>query len=168
MLLAMIDTPIRANLRLPTDVFRARLAETVEALEEWAAATRSAADISIREQATFWKLSAAPYARGACPFEVLFNAEQTYSLAIAGEVYEDRPFDRFEFFPMMARAMSAGRVERVETANALTATIEMIETRIELEDGWVWIGERRIGQRQRRTLDTPEERRVKRFLPYSR
>ncbi|MGQ0457157.1 MAG: hypothetical protein ACT4OU_08845 [Hyphomicrobium sp.] len=164
----MKEPPIRSPLRLPDDVFRARLAETVQAMEQWADEMRDAADIAIREAATFWKIDAAPFAPGACRFETLFNANQTYSLVVAGETYENRPFDRFEFFPMLARAVAAGRVERIETLSALTAAVEMIETRIELEDGWAWIGERRVGPRVGRRLEVAEERRVRRFLPYRR
>lgn len=168
MLSGMTETPIRPKLRLPDDLFRARLAETIETMEAWAAATRDAAEITINVHTTFWKMSSLPFASGACPFEALFNADQTYGLVIGGERYEDRPFDRFEFFPMMARAIASGRVERVETMSALTANLEMVEMRIELEDGWVWIGERRVGHRPKRRIETPEERRGQRFLPYRR
>ncbi|MFN0218540.1 MAG: hypothetical protein ACKVP4_06970 [Hyphomicrobium sp.] len=164
----MTQPPIRSTLRLPDDAFRARLSETIAALDQWAADMRDVAEIAIQQSATFWKIEAAPHAPGTCTFETLFNANQTYSLVIAGESYEDRPFDRFEFFPMMARAVAAGRVERIQTLSALTATVEMIETRIELEDGWAWIGERRVGPRVRRGLEMAEERRVQRFLPYRR
>lgn len=168
MLAAMRAPPIRSTLRLPDDAFRANLAETIAAMEQWEVDARSGAAIEIKAHPSFWRIAVAPHAAGACPFEVVFKSDQTYSIWVAGETYEDRPFDRFDFFPMMARAIEAGRVERIRTLNALTGALEMIETRIDLEDGWSWIAERRVGAHVRRGLEASEERRVHRFLPYRR
>lgn len=168
MVTAMTDPPIRPTLRLPDDAYRARLAATIEELERWAADLRDAADIVTTPHSAFWRIESTPHMPGACDFTALFSASQTFSLIVAGEFYEDRPIDRFELFPMIARAMSAGRVERIHTLSALTNSVKTIETRIELEDGWAWVGERRIGPYGRREGDASEERRVRRFLPYRR
>ena len=89
-------------------------------------------------------------------------------MSLERDVYEDRPFDTVAFFPMLARAIAGGHVERIETRSALTGALDAIEMRVVLEDGWAWIGERRVGARQSRRVETAEERRVHRFLPYRR
>ena len=164
----MNDGPIRSALILPDDVFRARLAATISEMENWVAAHRDCADCDMSSTSSYWKLRVVPRMTGACPFEMMFRANQTFSMSLAREVYEDRPFDTFEFFPMLARAVAGGHVERIETRSALTGALEAIEMRVVLEDGWAWIGERRVGARQSRRVETAEERRVYRFLPYRR
>lgn len=164
----MTSSPIRHSQALPDDVFRSRLAETIAALEDWAAAHRDCAEIEMSSGAEYWQLRAVPHMPGACPFEMLFRTNQTFSLNLASEIYEDRRIDRFEFFAMFARAVTRGDVERIETLSALTGAREMIEMRVSLEDGWAWIGERRIAPRLPRKLDGAETRRVRRFLSYRR
>ena len=164
----MTAPPIRSAPHPPDDAFSSALAATIEEMVQWAGANRDVADIEIQSHAAFWRIEAQPRMPGACPFEALLNQDQTYSLVIAGEFYEKRPIDRLDFFAMMARAIAAGRVERILTLSALTETLEAIETRIELEDGWAWVAERRVGPRLRRGLEPDEERRVQRFLPYRR
>jgi hypothetical protein len=152
----------------PDDVFREHLGEAIAALESWAAETKDTAQIDIDNSETYWKMAVTPHAHGACPFEVLFDSHQRFSLALADEIYEDRPVDRFDFFLMLARAVASGNVERIRTFNAMTDAAEMIEMRVVLEDGWAWVGERRIAPRTPRKLETASVRRVERFLPYRR
>jgi hypothetical protein len=113
-------------------------------------------------------MTVTPEMPGAAPFQLLLAASQRFSLKIGGEIYDDKPIDRFDFFPMLVRAIRDGRVARIETFNALTEALETIETRVELEDGWAWVGERRVGQRASRRLESAQERRTARFLPYRR
>lgn len=150
------------------DVFRARLNEVITELEQWGHSQRDVATIESAAAAAFWEMAVTPNLRGACPFGVLFRPDQRFTLALGDEIYEDKPFDRFDFFIMLARAVAAGKVDMLETRSALTGTLEKIETRVELEDGWAWIGERRIGARTARKIDAAQEVRTRRFLPYRR
>lgn len=152
----------------PDDVYRSRLGETIAALEAWAARQRDVANIDIAATATYWKLTVVPSARGACPFELLLRADQRFNTIIGDEIYEDKLIDQFEFFPMMVHAIATGNVERIEVLNALTGTVEAVETRLTLEDGWAWIGERRTSHRPMRRHEMSEERRVSPYLPYRR
>ncbi len=150
------------------DAFRAALAEAISGLEDWARQARVNADIDIAQGSSYWRLSARPTMKGACPFDLLLAAGQTYSLKVAEEFYGDKPIDKFDLFLRLASAIEAGRVAQIETRNALTDSLECIESRVELDDGWAWIGERRIGNRPSRKLDTAQARRERRFLPYNR
>lgn len=150
------------------DVYRKELGEIITELEDWARAYGDCADISIAMTPAYWKLSAIPKISGACPFELLLRSDQKFDLQIAGEVYEDKPVDMFAFFPMLVRAIGAGDVDRIAICSALTGAVEAIETRVTLEDGWAWIGERRVAPRTARKLDGATEQRCHRFLPYRR
>lgn len=152
----------------PDDVFRSRLRETIETLEAWAAGHRDVAQIDIAATPAYWKLTVLPATAGACPFELLLRADQRFNTIVGDEIYEDKPIDTFEFFPMMVRAIATGNVERIEVMNAMTGAVDTIEMRLTLEDGWAWIGERRVGPRIARRQDVAEERRVFPFLPYRR
>jgi hypothetical protein len=150
------------------DVYRNELASIITELEGWASTHGDCADIAVAMTPAYWKLSAVPKMAGACPFELLLRADQKFDLQIAGEVYEDKPVDRFAFFPMLVRAIDAGAVDRISICSALTGALEAIETRVTLEDGWAWIGERRITPRTTRKADGATEQRCHRFLPYRR
>lgn len=155
------------------DVYRNRLSGVIETLEAWAAGQRDVADVETQATASFWKLSVAPHVTGACPVALMVRADQRFNVQIADETYEDKPVDSFEFFPMLLRAIAAGNVERVVISSALTAAIDAIEMRVTLEDGWAWIGERRMGRPARRdagkgATDSAQEMRAYRFLPYRR
>jgi hypothetical protein len=150
---------------LPDDVFRDRLEQTLVELEAWAKAASDSAEIDIGASRQYWRMSAIPHARGACPLELMIKSDQTFSLKLAGEVYEDRPADKFDFFLKLSHAIAAGRVERIETLNALTVVLLVIAMRVELAPQWEWIGERRLAIP---AADGAEERRTHRFLPYRR
>ncbi len=153
---------------LADDVYREQLSGAITALEQWVVETRDVAAIEVANTDAYWRMIVAPQAAGTCPFEVLFDPNQRFSLALGGEVYENRPVDRFDFFPMLARAVRDGRVERIETRNAMTDALETIEMRVLLEDGWAWIGERRIGPRPSRRIEGQGICRIERYLPYRR
>lgn len=152
----------------PDDVYRSRLSDTIATLEAWAASERDVAEVNIAATAAYWRLTVVPNIPGACPFELMLRADQRFNTIIGPEIYEDKLIDTFEFFPMMVRAIARGDVERVEILNALTGVVDAVEIRLTLEDGWAWIGERRLGQRTPRRLDGLEERRVYPYLPYRR
>lgn len=152
----------------PDDVYRQQLSNVIAELETWASTLDDCAKCTSSMAPAFWKLSVTPEARGACPFELMLRADQRFNVQIGGEVYEDKPVDAFPFFPMLARAIAAGRVERNTISSALTGAAEAIETRVTLEDGWAWIGERRVNARTARKSDAAQEQRTHRFLPYRR
>lgn len=150
------------------DVYRNKLASVIDALDAWARNTRDAADIETDVTTSFWKMTVTPKTLGACPFELMLRADQRFNVRIGDEAYEEKPVDTFEFFPMLARAIERGHVERVAVSSALTGALDAIETRVTLEDGWAWIGERRVGQRGSRRVESAQEQRAHRFLPYRR
>lgn len=150
------------------DVYRKELGDTITVLEDWALAHGDCSAITTAMTPAYWKLSAIPNTPGACPFELLLRSDQKFDLQIADEVYEDKPVDVFAFFPMLVRAIGAGNVDRISIRSALTDTLEAIETRITLEDGWAWIGERRVAPRLARKLDCATEQSCHQFLPYRR
>ena len=151
-----------------SDEDRSALSEAISALETWARVNSDVALIETEIAPAYWKMSVAPHTVGACPFELKLHADRRFDLAIGGEVYEDKPIDGLDFFVMLARAVAAGRVERVAVVSALTGSVDAIETRVTLEDGWAWIGERRTGLRGTRRMDTAQELRTHRFLAYRR
>ena len=150
------------------DVFRDRLAGVIAALEAWARDNRDVAEIDTGAVAAYWVIAVVPHALGACPFELMLRADRRFNLSIGQEMYEDKPIDAFDFFPMLVRAIAKGEVQRVEISSALTAALEIVETRVTLEDGWAWIGERRVGSRGTRKSDAAQETRTRRYLPYRR
>lgn len=153
---------------LPDDVFRERLEQTLVDLEAWAEETRSNADITITASDRYWRMTVFPFLAGACPFELLLNASQTFDLSLDGEIYENRPVERFDFFIRLAQAIAAGRVERIETRNSLTGLLIAIAMRVEIAPDWRWMGSRRILKHDLNLLTADEERQTRRFLPYSR
>jgi hypothetical protein len=153
---------------LPDDVFRHRLEETLVALEAWAGDTRDCAAIDISASPRYWHMSVAPQADGTCPFELMLQSDQTFTLKLVDEVYEDRPIERFDLFLGLVEAIAAGAVDRIETFNAQTEIPLGVEMRVELAPGWDWIGAHRVTPRPVRALEAEEERRTHRFLPYRR
>jgi hypothetical protein len=153
---------------LPNDVFRERLEQTLVDLEAWAQGNQDCADIEIAASERYWKMAVVPHFPRACAFELLIDADQTFGLMLQNEVYENRPIERFDLFPKLVTAIAAGRVERIETLNALTDLLLAIEMRVELADGWDWIGSRYLPVPSLSALKADEERRTYRFLPYRR
>lgn len=152
----------------PDDVYRTHLSDTIAALETWALAMSDCATVTTEMQPSFWKMSVTPLTAGPCPLDLMLRADQRFNAEIGGEVYEDKPVDAFSFFPMLARAVADGRVERISVKNALTGALEAIEMRVTLEDGWAWIGERRLIARSQRKVDAAQVQSTHRFLPYRR
>jgi hypothetical protein len=153
---------------LPNDVFRERLEQTLVELEAWAKGKRDCADIEIAASERYWKMAVVPHFPRACAFELLIDADQTFGLMLQEEIYEKRSIQRFDLFPTLVTAIAAGRVERIETRNSLTDLLLAVEMRVELADGWDWIGRRYLPVRSLSALKADEERRTYRFLPYRR
>ena len=153
---------------LSDDVFRDNLERTLVDLEAWSDAMRDCASIDIAASPRYWRLSVAPFIAGACPFDLMIKSDQTFDLRLAHEVYEDNPIEKFDIFLMLAAAIAAGSIDKIETHNADTGALLAIETRVGLAPGWDWIGERRIAPRLTPAIEPPEERRTHRFLPYRR
>lgn len=153
---------------LPDDVFRARLEETLIELETWANATRDCADVNVTASERYWRMIVKPYFAYACPFELLLNRDQTFDLSLDQEVYHNKPIKRFDLFLNLAIAIAAGRVEKIETRNALTGVLIAIAMRIEITDGWDWIGSRTVLKKSLHALEQAEECTTSRYLPYRR
>lgn len=151
---------------LSDDTFTARLQETIAALTAWGESMRDAARVDVAEAPSYWRIIVTPHAAGAAPLQLLLTAERTFSIRIGGETYSDKPIDDFEFFGKVARAVERGDVALVETRNGLTGQLATIETRIDLGDGWAWVGERRIDTRAQRGGMLVAE--TKQYLPYRR
>jgi hypothetical protein len=109
-----------------------------------------------------------PFFPGACPFELLIKANQTFDLVLDHETYENKPIQRFDLFLFLAKAIAEGRVERIETRNALTGILTNVAMRVELAPGWDWIGSRTVQKRFIRPLEADEEQSIHRFLSYNR
>jgi hypothetical protein len=157
----------REQALLPDDVFRGRLEETLIELEAWANGMSDCAEVEITAAPRYWRMALAPHIAGGCPFELMIEADQTFTLRLADEIYENRPVDRFGFFLELVEAIAAGRVERIETRNALTGVRLAIATRVEIKDGWDWIGSRRLPG-SLAALEADEVRHPHRFLSYRR
>lgn len=153
---------------LSDDVFRDSLERTLIKLEKWADTLTDCAAVDVAAGRHYWRLSVAPFIGGACPFELLIKSDQTFSLRLDRETYEDNPVDTFEFFLQLVNAVRAGRVERIETLESATWSLVAIETRVDLGPGRDWIGRRQIAPRTERSSDLREERRTTRFLPFRR
>jgi hypothetical protein len=153
---------------LPDDVFRERLEQTLIDLEAWADEMRDCADIEIAASERYWRLSVRPHFPAACPFDLLLHREQTFDLAIGGQHYENKPIERLDLFLKLVKAIAAGRVERIETRNALTGVLIAVAMRVELAEGWDWLGRHTVLKRSLHTLEQSEECQTFRFLPYRR
>lgn len=153
---------------LPDDVFRERLEKTLVDLETWAEETRGGADIAISASDRYWRMAVRPFFPGTCPFELLIKASQTFDLVLDREAYENKPIQRFDLFLNLAKAIAAGRAERIETRNALTGILIDVTMRVELAAGWDWIGSRKALKRFAHPLEENEEQRTYRYLSYNR
>jgi hypothetical protein len=153
---------------LPDDVFRERLEQTLIELEAWAAEMRDCADIEISASEKYWRMSVQPHFPNACPFELLIHRNQTFDLALGGQHFENKPIERFDLFLKLVKAISAGRVDRIETRNTLTGVLIAIAMRVEITEGWDWLGHHTVLKRSLHALEQSEERQTFPFLPYRR
>jgi len=148
---------------LPDDVFRDRLEKTLIEIEAMVPNIRDCAAVDVTASAHYWRLVVQPYLAEACPFELLINSNQKFSLKLADETFENLPVERFELFPHLVRAIEAGHVEKISKLDTMTDVLVAVAMRVELKPGWDWLGERRIT-----TLPSPAEWRTHRYLSYRR
>lgn len=148
---------------LPDDVFRDRLEQTLVEVEKSVTNLRDCAAVEITASPRYWSVVVFPFLAAACPFELMIKADQTFSVKLAGEAFENRPVERFELFPHLVRAIEAGRVDKISKFDAMTDALLAIEMHVELAPGWDWFGERRI-----RPPSPAEEWRTHRYLAYRR
>jgi hypothetical protein len=153
---------------LPDDVFLSRLQSTITALRYWAPSVADAARLEEEETSDYWKIVVTPTMATACPFELILHADQRYDLAIAGETYESRPIESFDWFVPFAGAVSEGHVVQRRWLSRLTGLERSVETLVTLPGGSIW----REGRGDTHLLPTLDddgtELRERRFLPYRR
>jgi hypothetical protein len=148
---------------LPDDVFRDRLEQTLVEIEKSVAKMRDYAAVDVAASPRYWRVVVLPFFAAACPMDLMIKADQTFSLKLAGEAFEDRPVEHFELFPHLVRAIEAGHVEKISKHDAMTDALVAIEMRVALGPGWDWLGERRIAP-----VTSAEEWRTHRYLAYRR
>ncbi|CAN1722636.1 conserved protein of unknown function [Hyphomicrobium sp. 1Nfss2.1] len=154
---------------LPDDVFRSRLQSTITALRYWAPSVADAARIEETETSDFWRIDVAPMVASACPFELILHADQNYDLSIAGETYESRPVETFEWIVPLANAVADGSIVQRRWISRLTGLERAVETIVMLPGGGIWKETRGAWDLRAPTLDDDgTELREKRFLPYRR
>jgi hypothetical protein len=153
---------------LSDDAFRERLEQTAARLDAWAERMRPHAHCTITRGSGYWNLCAKPFLPRACPFDLILKSDQTFSLKLDSEICENKPIDRFELFPQLVSAIEEGRVEKIETFNALTDSLVAVEMQAELAPGFDWIGCRRVVSFTPTSLSAAEQRRTYPYLAYAR
>jgi hypothetical protein len=154
---------------LPDDVFRSRLQSTVTALRYWAPSVADAARLEETESSDYWRINVAPMVAAACPFELILHADQRYDLAVADEVYENRPIESFDWIVPFANAVADGEIVQRRWISRLTGLERSVETVVMLGGGAIWReGRGELPSRMPTLDDDGTELREKRFLPYRR
>jgi hypothetical protein len=148
---------------LPDDVFRDRLEQTLLEIEAHIIKTRDVAAVDVAASARYWRIVVRPFLPQACPFELLINSDQKFSLTLVNETFENLPVERLDLFPALVRAIEAGRVDKIEMLDAKTGFLARTAMRVELAPGWDWLGEHQVGP----PADS-EEWRTHRYLAYRR
>lgn len=153
---------------LSDDVFRSRLQSTITGLRYWAPSIADAARLEETETSDYWRILVTPRVASACPFELILHADQHFDLSIAGETYEGRPIDTFEWFIPFADAVADGNVVQRRWISRVTGLEQSVETVVMLAGGAIW----REGNGELRRMpsldDDGTELRERRFLPYRR
>ncbi len=152
---------------LPDDVFRSHLEATSAELARWAEGVRDVAETGVSEGPGFWKLTVAPRAAGACPFELLLRADQKLDITLAGETYEDRPMPGLDRLPALVRAIEDGRVIERHWQSLDTGAIAVVETVISPATGEPWSDRRLIFPGQQKNGPRLAKR-DRHFLPFRR
>lgn len=153
---------------LPDDVFRSRLQSTITALRYWAPSIADAARLEETETGDYWRITVTPRVASACPFELILHADQRFDLSVAGETYEGRPLDSFDWFIPFANAVADGNIVQRRWISRLTGLERSVETVVVLPSGAIW----REGNGETHQIPTLDddgtELRERRFLPYRR
>lgn len=146
------------------DVYRAQLRSTFADLRQALALLEGAAKVSVEFSDQGARLMMVPFAKGACPVELMVRADQHYDIAVGAQLYEDRPVERLELFkPLILAIVDGAVVERVYTS-ALTGRETGRETIVTMPFGSRWSDGRGVRQGE------PAERvaKVRQYLPYRR
>lgn len=123
---------------LVDEKFRTRLNATIMTLRTLADSFADVARSERTESVVAWRLAMAPHVPGACPFEVVLRSDQSYDIAIATEVFEDRRIDDVEMFPLLVQAITDGRVVVQCQRSAATGVEYARETIVTFGDGRAW------------------------------
>lgn len=152
---------------LPDDVYRSRLEATIAALRYWAPTVADVAEVAEAEGSGFWKMTVAPRAANACPFELVLRADQRHDLVIAGETFEDLPTKSLDVFVPLVEAIAEGRVVQCRWQSAATDAETAVETIVTLPDGREWSSARMLTSLAR---DNPDGviAASRHFVPYHR
>jgi len=152
---------------LADEKFRTRLNATIMTLRAFAEGLSDVARFELTESVVAWRLSMAPNAPSACPFELVLRSDQQYDIAIATEVFEDRRIEDVEIFPRLAEAIADGRVMIRRFASAATGIDHSREVVVTLADGRQWSATNyNSGLLGRDDFDLVEA--VRHFVPYRR
>ncbi len=149
----------------PDDIYRAERAATIASLRYWAPTVRDCARVTDEEPGGYWRLHVAPYAPGACPFDLILLEDRFYSLMLDGRGYEDLPVDSLRLMIPLVEAIASGRVTRALSTSSRSGSLVAITDRIALAGGAIWEQSASIDGAPPRegTVD-----RVRRYLPYHR
>ena len=101
--------------------------------------------------------------------ELILHADQRYDLAVADEVYENRPIESFDWIVPFANAVADGEIVQRRWISRLTGLERSVETVVMLGGGAIWReGRGELPSRMPTLDDDGTELREKRFLPYRR
>lgn len=153
---------------LPDDIFRTRLQSTITALRYWAPSIADAARLEETETGDYWRIIVTPKVASACPFELILHADQRYDLSVAGEVYEGRPLDTFDWCIPFANAVADGNVVQRRWISRFTGLERLVETVVMLPSGTIWREGNGASHLTPTLDDDGTELRERRFLPYRR
>lgn len=124
---------------LSTDVYRARLQETIAGLRYWAPALRHAASLDEDDaMPRYWRLAARPMQRSACPFDLILHDNSRYDLMVGPETYEDLPVDDLSLFNPLLEAIGNGAVITREWRTLNTGQIRRVETIVLIRGRDAW------------------------------
>ena len=123
---------------LPDDIFRSRYQSTITALRYWAPSVADAARLDEAETSDYWTIIVTPHVPSGCSFALSLHADQRYDLTIAGEAYDSRPIETFDWFVPFAAAVSEGNVVQRHWVSRLTGLERSVETVVTLPGGGIW------------------------------
>lgn len=99
---------------------------------------------------------------------MILHSDQSYDLSIAGETYEGRPIETFDWFLPLAEAVADGQVVQRQRISRLTGLKRSTETLVALPSGAVWFDGRDTLHTAPPIEDDGTEICERRFLPYQR
>ncbi|MEM7750504.1 MAG: hypothetical protein AAF346_19810 [Pseudomonadota bacterium] len=123
---------------LSDEAFGNLLIDIKRALEAWADQHRTAAEIIIENDPSYWRIHAYPSEAALCPVELVLRPDRNYDLVIDNASLEDQPIERFDLLTELFDAIAAGKP--VVRTFASQATQQLLGTRtiVALSDGSEW------------------------------